>query len=486
MKKIIKVLLVIAVFFISLPVFADTSIHLEIKTPTNIIYDQDITVVPCDSDNPTSGNLKETAYCAILQSGVQTDWNFAWAPGIFLNSINEITGFTTKDNQGVDVYHYWNWSANGIDGITGLNEYILQPNDTILLNFIDPQPEPEPKPAPKPHHSSGGSYVKPIEQKPIFDAKKALDYLVSQQKENGSFDEEIYTDWTSIAFASNSDYQYQKAKLIEYFSENKFLGTLFTDYERHTMALMSLNLNPYNLNGENYIQKIISNFDGTQFGDKEKDNDDIFALIVLQNAGFTKDDIQIQKTINFILSKQKEDGSWDENVDITGAGIESLAKFNENNKIKTALEKAKNYLKQKQNVNGSWENISSTSWAIGGLLALGEKIENSTLEYFGENQDADGGIKNENVKNKIWQTSYAITATSGKTWNEIMQKFEKLTIPNLKNTNNSNQIKFIKKIQKFQKTVPVIETKQNQEQTLPAPVNKKNIFRRIFEALFGF
>ena len=45
-------------------------------------------------------------------------------------------------------------------------------------------------------------------------------------------------------------------KIIKYFLENKFSGTLVTDYERHAMALMALGLNPYNTNNENYIKKI--------------------------------------------------------------------------------------------------------------------------------------------------------------------------------------------------------------------------------------
>jgi hypothetical protein len=365
----------------------------------------------------------------------------------------------------------------------GIKEDFYFPTTTLTITLA-PTPEPE-------HHSSGGSYVSasPVVSKPVFDTKKALNFLTLQQKENGSFGEELYTDWTSIAFVSNVDYQEQKTKLIKYFSENKFTGTSLTDYERHAMALMVLNLNPYNINGENYIQKITSNFDGEQFGDKNTDNDDIFALIVLQNAGYTTKDEMIQKTINFILSKQKQNGSWDESIDLTGAGIQSLISFNQDEKVKTSLEKAKSYLKEKQNANGSWENVSSTSWAMQGIIAIGGKIDNTTLEYLGENQDTDGGIKEENIQNRIWQTSYAINAVSEKTWNNTMQKFEKpvvvLTNPVIEKVNNSNQTKFIKKIEKFQKPAPTIEAKQIQEEA-PVQIKKKNIFRRIFEALFGF
>jgi len=386
--------------------------------------------------------------------------------------------------------------------------------DEVTLNInslITPEPEPV-------HHSSSGSRIKIEIEKPIFDSKKALDFISTQQKENGSFGEDIYTDWATLALASSPDYQDQKVKLTKYLSENKFSGTLLTDYERHAMALMALNLNPYSTNSENYIEKITNSFDEKQFGDIEKDNDDIFALIVLQNAGFNQDEKIISDTIDFIISKQKENGSWDENVDMTGAGIEALTKFKEMESVKASLEEAKEYLKQNQKENGSWENVSSTTWAMEGILALGEKPEdwiingNTPINYLGENQDEDGGIKiteEQGIENKIWQTSYAITATSGKTWNDIMQKFEKPKIeiipvqvssllpvnntPNIVNTNetNSHQATFAKKIKKFQKPVekkekPVELITNPIVEQIPTPIQKKSFFQRLFELIFGF
>src|SRR3989344_6733581 len=125
---------------------------------------------------------------------------------------------------------------------------------------------------------------------------------------------------------------------------------------------------------------------------------------------------------------------------MTSAGIQAIAteEFSPA-KINTALKKAKEFLKQNQKDDGGWGNVSSTAWAIGGIWALSEKPENwiknenTPLDYLAINQDIDGGIKNlsareggESLQNKIWETAYAITALSGKTWNQIMQKFEKL------------------------------------------------------------
>jgi hypothetical protein len=470
------------------------SIHLTITNNDGAIFDQDITVTACESDNPASGTLKVTAYCAVLQSGVTSDWNTAWAPGIFLNSINNISGFTTQDEAGLDVYHYWSWYSNGAEAMVGLNQYDLQAGDLILLDFIDPQTEEETTEQVQHFHSSSSSSKK---EEQTFNYKKALDYLATQQKLDNTFGSELYTDWAIIAFASSPDYQEQKIKLLKYLIENKFSGTSLTDYERHAMSIMSLNLNPYNTNNINYIEKILSFFDNktAQFGDENLDTDDIFALIVLQNAGFTTEDAQVQKAIDFILSKQKSDGSWDNNVDITSAGIASLVKFkkdaNNSEKISSSLEKAKEYLKNKQEKTGGWENVSSTAWAMNSILALGEKEtdweKNNTnpLKYLLENQDeTDGSIKiteTENLETKIWKTSYAATAGSGKTWTEIMHEFPKQEIKlnqnqisqNLvNNLTNSNQAKFVKKISKLQKpeTLPeqpvqVTETEISAQET---------------------
>ncbi|KKR43097.1 MAG: hypothetical protein UT78_C0008G0029 [Candidatus Nomurabacteria bacterium GW2011_GWF2_40_12] len=236
-----------------------------------------------------------------------------------------------------------------------------------------------------------------------------------------------------MALATTQNYTKETIKLVKHFGELKISGTVLTDYERHAMALMALGLNPYNTNGENYIEKIISSFDGKQFGDVNEDNDDIFALIVLTNAGYTVEDKMIADDISFVLGRQRENGSWDESVDMTGAGIQALANFSPTPGVGESLDKAKKFLKQSQKKNGGWdENTSSTAWAIQGLNALGEELEdwkmdgNTPLDYLTTIQDVDGGIKNENLENRIWQTAYVISALSGKTWNQIMQNFEKV------------------------------------------------------------
>lgn len=272
----------------------------------------------------------------------------------------------------------------------------------------------------------------------IFDLKKAFEFIIAQQKEDGSFGEEIYTDWVAVSLASSAHSE-QIIKLIKYLAQSNTEGTLVTDHERRAIALMSLGLNPYNTNGENYIKKITDSFDGKQFGDINEDNDDIFALLVLQNAGFDVEEKNMASSIEFVLGRQKENGSWDESVDMTGAGIQALANFTENEKVRAALGKAKEFLQKSQKDDGGFGNVSSTAWAVGGIIALKEKPEDwqkgkdkkIPFDYMAVNQDTDGAMKNgvteeeQKIKNKIWETAYATVAYSGKTWNDIMQNFEK-------------------------------------------------------------
>ena len=48
-----------------------------------------------------------------------------------------------------------------------------------------------------------------IETKVRFDLEKAFEFIILQQKENGSFGENLYTDWTAVALAGGN-YQNEK------------------------------------------------------------------------------------------------------------------------------------------------------------------------------------------------------------------------------------------------------------------------------------
>lgn len=339
----------------------------------------------------------------------------------------------------------------------GIKEDFYFPTEQLTV-ITPPSPPPPALPSPI---SSGGGGALPISTisipapKAEFNLKKAFDFLTSQQKEDGSFGENIYTDWTSIAFASSFDYSDQKEKLKQYLSGNKLKETILTDYERRAMALLALGENPYSFYGTDYIAPIISSFDGVQFGDPSLVNDDIFALIPLASAGYSINDDMITKDIQFILSKQQNDGSWDGSVDLTGAAIQALKPFDSFNGVSDVVTKAGIYIANKQENDGGWGNVFSTSWAMQAESMIGAnwiKNNKNGKDYLATQQPSDGAVLNPSqiLQNRIWATSYAIPAVLGKSWDTILHSVSKPVLPTpllqpetLLNTNNKNTVAMI-------------------------------------------
>jgi hypothetical protein len=266
-----------------------------------------------------------------------------------------------------------------------------------------------------------------------FDLEKALSFILSYQNEQGVFANDLYTDWALLALIAGDASGNAISKTKKYITENPTTGSYLLDYERRALSLMSAGINPYTGSSKNYIDYILKTFDGTQFGNSDLFNDDIFALIPLVKAGYGTQDPEIQQATAFIISKQDSNGSW-LGVDLTSASIQALVPVRSLSGVEEALQKAKNYLKNAQGTDGGFGNSFATSWAIQAIHALGEdpktwtKNNRSPLDYLANIQDPDGGLdKSLDTNSRLWATSYAITAQSGKTWNALMATFSKNT-----------------------------------------------------------
>ncbi len=312
-----------------------------------------------------------------------------------------------------------------------------------------------------------------------FNSQSALAYLKSVQATDGSFGgSDLYTDWAEIALGAGGITDSSRDKILTYFNAHNVLSSLLTDNERHAMTLLSLGQNPYSFGSVNYINAITSSFDGTQFGNANLINDDIFALIPLKNSGYDESDEMITKDIKFIISRQKSDGSWEESVDITAAAIQALESFESVFDVSNALIKATNYLTGKQNNDGGFgdsaSSVYSTSWAMQAMGALGEswtKDGHTTSSYLGGQQAEDGAAlpSSETLSNRIWATSYAIAGNSLKPWSEIMESFPKPAIQN--NSNNSSGTSTPTNNMSTVSKTPTNSPQTNSEiKTIPAPV----------------
>ena len=279
--------------------------------------------------------------------------------------------------------------------------------------------------------NSGGGGI-PTHQIP--DLEKMLNFLDANQDVNGSFGADLYTDWAAIAYGSNFGHNSQKEKLKQFIKNDSLDGSAITDYERRAMSMLSLGLNPYTDSNENYIKKITDSFDGNQIGNSSLFNDDVFGIITLISSGYNSSDDIIQKSAQFIISKQSSNGEWD-NIDLTAASIQALSLAQNVPGASSAIAKGIAFLKASQVNDGGFNDPSSTSWAIQGLVAGNlDPVQVTTnnknpFDYLSLNQLNDGsiGVTNDSLNNRIWDTSYAIPAVSEKTWPQILISVSKPT-----------------------------------------------------------
>jgi len=377
--------------------------------------------------------VNATSTITVQQFGLDASWSPVWS--LAASSTLVIAGQEVENDSGV--YEYTATTTESILIYGKKASYINSDSLAVTAQAAPIVEAPAPSggsviitPAP-----SGGS--ENIEVAPLIkvDLGKAIDFLISKQSADGSFSSALQTDWAAIALASAnaSGAAAQKVKNYLLSDPNPLVGmNPVSDYARRAMALMSLNISPYDGTKTNYVKKIIDLSDGRQFGNATLYNDDIFALIVLNKAGYTVNDEIIQNAVNFIISKQQTDGSW-VGSDLTAAAIQALKPLSDMGGVASVLEKARNFLFDAQSADGGYGNAYTTTWVMQAIAALGEdagswqKNNNTPESYLTLSQSADGGLEKDSIyeNNRIWSTAYAIPAVQGKPWFSIMKSFAK-------------------------------------------------------------
>ena len=383
---------------------------------------------------PSAQFLGICALAAASEQGAISSYeltNFSF--GLFLSSLN---GIAPSPDQ------FWSISKNSVEAQVGLSELALAQGDILSFQLIDFTNNSK---IGVPISFRIGSLISSSQQvapsaalsgltlHDPFDVSRTISFIRRNQDGNGSFGSTLLNDWIAIASASFNADDIGK-KLIEYEMNNPPTLSSVTDYERHSMALEALGIDPYSGTGIDYISPIINSFNGIQIGDTSLVNDDIFALFPLLHAGFAAEDEVISKTTAFIILKQQTDGSWANSVDLTAAAIQALKQVPSLQGTSLAVSKAVGYLRAQQKSDGGFGNASATSWVLQAIAALGQSVYDwssgtylTPNYYLATKQEGDGGIEPESadIQTRLWSTAYAVPAVVRKTWDSILQNFPK-------------------------------------------------------------
>jgi len=164
----------------------------------------------------------------------------------------------------------------------------------------------------------------------------------------------------------------------------------YTEYSRVVLALTAIGKNPQDVAGYNLL---------TALSDYEKTiwqgvNGAIWALIALDSGNYdmpNNPNAKVQATremyINHIIENQTSDGGWAlsgdvADPDVTGMALQALSKYQDNDKVKSATEKALNCLSKMQKENGGFssyetENSESCVQVLVALCELGISIDDA-------------------------------------------------------------------------------------------------------------
>ena len=240
--------------------------------------------------------------------------------------------------------------------------------------------------------------------------------------------------WTTMALASVSQNNIPSEHLKNIASNNA------NDYSSNILAIAAINQDPRIFGGSDYVAKLESFWDGTQLGDSNLLNDDIFGLLALISAGESPSNPIIAGIKNYIISEQNSDGGWgwsptaDSDSNMTSASIMALVSAGISN-ADTVIQKAIEFLKTMQNQDGGfrydtsdWGKISdaaSDSWAISAIYAISQNPSQWTkgtgdpITHLKSLQDAAGGFfyhqqGGQETSFTPTETAYAVIALEGK------------------------------------------------------------------------
>ncbi len=182
-------------------------------------------------------------------------------------------------------------------------------------------------------------------------------------------------------------------------------GAVYNANLRMAHAVGTSGYDPRSVHGVNLYACVRAGFDGTQSGDPQTINDDVWAILALRAGGVGPGDNQIRASADVVRLNQKLDGGWSFNsvgassTDLTGMALVALAAADELTEATAASARA--FLDSTRDGTGGHRdlpgsgvgvNCQSTLWAVHGYHAAGIEPLPATLDYLASLQNPDGGF----------------------------------------------------------------------------------------------
>ena len=271
----------------------------------------------------------------------------------------------------------------------------------------------------------------------------------------------------------------------------------YTEYSRVILALTAIGKNPKDVAGYNLLMPL-EDYEKTIW---QGVNGAIFALIALDSGSYISQSIVREKYVNYILDNQNTDGGWSlsgdvSDTDVTAMSLQALSKYQDNEEVKAATEKALSLMSKIQDENGGFssegiQNSESCAQMIVALCELGISLDDPRFVK-NSNTILDGMLtyyeKGKGFKHTLDSTSnqmateqcfYALVAlkrfNEGK--NSLYSMSDAILIPETENKNEGlfDKNPDVKKIDIVSHDKTFYDIKGHENQTAIEGLAKRNI-----------
>jgi hypothetical protein len=276
-----------------------------------------------------------------------------------------------------------------------------------------------------------------------IDLGKAVNFLLSQQSEDGNIGGASFSSWVLMALYNQGVSQSSEfLKLQEFLEKSIEVGNNLEilEIEKNILVFNVLGKDVENIGGRNLEQIFFSNFTEGQIGEKDRLNDDIWGLIVLKNLGFENSHELVFQEVEYLKSQQGEDGGFSfmvggkSDVDDTVFALLALklAGMDEREEV---FQKGFKFIENHRNADGGYssfeEGKSSGTTSLLVFLLLDEfqkEVPFTLIDFIYSLQREDGafGEYQDEEVNPLFTTVFGVLALSSRGYPLRMQSFKEL------------------------------------------------------------